>query len=216
MTDTPRRARPAPPPPSQEGGAGSVAPYGARELPARPSLASPNLAPVMVKATPPFSIRLSLFLWIISFAVGAFTTVYLFVIRQDLLPEIVDAAKAVTEGREESTYESAADIVFWVVFGLIVAVLFTQIMLLVSFMNRRPHIRWWQLLTLGLLGLLVLLSPEWVALGAKGQPLQPLLAAQAALVLLALLSSVLPGAIAWSARRYDVRRGPQGTGQPDL
>lgn len=216
MTDTPRTPHPAPPTSSQEGGAGSAAPYGSRELPARPALASANLPPVMVKATPPFSIRLSLFLWIVSFAVGAFTTVYMFVIRKDLLPEIVEVAKGVTAGRQDATYESAADIIFWVVFGLIVALLFVQITLLVSFMGRRPHIRWWQLLTLGLQGLLVLLSPEWVALGAQGKPLQPLLAAQAALVLLALLSSVLPGAIAWSARRFDVRRGPEGTGQPDL
>lgn len=191
-------------------------PYGARELPARPSLSNPNLAPVLVKATPPFSIRASQFFWILSFAVGAFTVVYMFVIRQDLLPLITDVAKAVTDGREDRTYENAADIIFWVVFGMVVGLLFAQITMFVSFMGRRPQIRWWQLLTLALQGLLVLLSPEWVALGAKGAPLQSLLAAQAALVLLALLASILPKAIAWSARRFDVRRGPEGTGQPDL
>lgn len=191
-------------------------PYGARELPARPSLSNPNLAPVLVKATPPFSIRASQFFWILSFAVGAFTVVYMFVIRQDLLPLITDVAKAVTDGREDRTYENAADIIFWVVFGMVVGLLFAQITMFVSFMGRRPQIRWWQLLTLALQGLLVLLSPEWVALGAKGTPLQSLLAAQAALVLLALLASILPKAIAWSARRFDVRRGPEGTGQPDL
>lgn len=191
-------------------------PYGSRELPARPTLASPNLPPVIVKATPPFSIRLSLFFWILSFAVGAFTAVYMFVIRQDLLPEITEVAKTVTAGREDATYERAADIIFWVVFGTLIAVLFTQITLLVSFMGRRRKVRWWQLMTFGVLGLLVLLSPEWVALGEKGQPLQPFLAAQAALVLLALLSSILPKAIAWSARGFDVRRGPQGSGRSDL
>ncbi len=191
-------------------------PYGARELPARPSLSNPNLAPVLVKATPPFSIRASQFFWILSFAVGAFTVVYMFVIRQDLLPLITDVAKGVTDGREDRTYENAADIIFWVVFGMVVGLLFAQITMFVSFMGRRPQIRWWQLLTLALQGLLVLLSPEWVALGAKGAPLQSLLAAQAALVLLALLASILPKAIAWSARRFDVRRGPEGTGQPDL
>lgn len=215
MTDASRRTDP-PPPPSREGAGGSVARYGARELPARPTLASPNQPPVVIKATPPFSIRLSQFLWIISFAVGAFTIVYLFVIREDLLPEIVEVAQTVTKDRAEATYESAADIVFWVVFGLLVAVLFIQLTLLVSFMGRRPHIRWWQLLTFGLLALLVLMSPEWIALGAKGEPLQPLLAAQAALVALALLASVMPRAIAWSARRFDVRRGPEGPGQPEL
>lgn len=216
MTDSTRRSIPAPPPSSQAGGAGQVVPYGSRQLPARPPLANPNLAPVMVKATPPFSIRLTLFLWILSFAAGAFTAVYMFVIRQDLLPEITEVAKAVTAGREDETYERAADIVFWVVFGAIVALLFVQITLLVSFMGRRRKVRWWQLLTFGLQGLLVLLSPEWVALGTKGQPLQPLLAAQLALVLLALLCSVLPRAIAWSARHFDVSRGPQGARQPDF
>ena len=216
MTDTSGGARPAPPPPPREEGAGSVPPYGSRQLPPRPALASPNLAPVVVKATPPFSIRLSLFFWVLSFAVGAFTAVYLFVIRQDLLPEITEVAKSVTAGREAATYERAADIVFWVVFGTIVALLFTQITLLVSFMGRRRQVRWWQLLTFALQGLLVLLSPEWVALGAKGEPVQPLLSAQLALVLLALLSGILPGAIAWTARQVDVRRGPQGPGQSEF
>lgn len=210
MTDAARRSDPAAAPRPRDAAAGAFAPYRSRELPARPPLTNPNAAPVMVKATPPFSIRFSQFLWIASFALGGFTAVYLFVIRKDLLPLITESAKTVTAGRSEQTYETAADIVFWVVFGALIAVLLVQITLLVSFMGRRPHMRWWQLLTFAVLGLLVLLSPEWVALGAQGEPLQPLLAGQAALVLLALLSSILPKGIAWSARRVDVRRGPEG------
>lgn len=211
MTDAARRSDPAAAPRPRDAAAGAFAPYRSRELPARPPLTNPNAAPVMVKATPPFSIRFSQFLWIASFALGGFTAVYLFVIRKDLLPLITESAKTVTAGRSEQTYETAADIVFWVVFGALIAVLLVQITLLVSFMGRRPHMRWWQLLTFAVLGLLVVLSPEWVALGAQGEPLQPLLAGQAALVLLALLSSILPKGIAWSARRIDVRRGPEGS-----
>lgn len=171
---------------------------------------------MLVKLTPPFSVRLCQFLWILSFAVGGFTTVYFFVIRTELLPLMADRAREVTPDRADATYEAAADIVFWVVFAIIVGTLLVQITLLVSFMGRRPQIRWWQLLTLGVQALLVVLSPGWVALGEKGAPLQPLLAGQAALVLLALLFGVLPRAIAWSARRHDVRRGPEATPRPDL
>lgn len=216
MTDTTGRADPASSPESPGGGAGSVAPYASRELPARPPLSNPNAAPVLVKATPPFSIRLTQLLWILSFGVGAFNVVYLFVIRQELLPLIADRAETVTAGRSQQAYESAADIVFWVVFGMLVAVVLAQITLLVSFMSRRPQVRWWQLLTLALLSLVVVLSPGWVAQGPQGAPLQPLLAAQAALVLLALLISILPPALGWSARRFDVRRGPQGPARADL
>lgn len=175
-----------------------------------------NAAPVLVKVPPPFSVRLSQFLWILSFAVGAFAVVYFFVVREDLLPLISDSAKEITEGRDDATYDSAADIIFWVVFGIMVAVLLIQVTLMVSFMNRRPHVRWWQLATLAVLVLLVLLSPEWVALGERGEPLPPLLAAQSALVLLALFSSVMPRAIGWSARRHDVRRGPEAPTRSDL
>lgn len=222
MTEPSPTPDPAPRPPSGERSAGSLARRddqagaigGGRELPVRPSLANPNSAPVLVKATPPFSIRMTQLLWILSFAAGGFATVYFFVIRKDLLPLIADVARGVTEGRSDETYESAADIVFWSVFAIIVAVLLVQITLLVSFMNRRPHVRWWQLLTLGVQALLVLLSPEWVALGAQGAAMQPLLAAQAGLVLLALLCSVMPKGIAWSARRFDLRGGPQGAQAP--
>jgi hypothetical protein len=180
-----------------------------RDAPERPPVASPLAAPVLVKLTPPFSVRLSQVFWILSFAVGGFTAVYFFVIRQTQLPLIADVVRGVSEGRSDQTYETAAEIVFWVVFGLLVATLLTQITLLVSFMSRRPHVRWWQLATLVVQVLLLLLSMELVAVGEEGQQLRPLLAAECGLVVLALLWSVLPGAIAWSARQHDVRRGPQ-------
>lgn len=180
-----------------------------REAPVRPPVRGANEAPVLVKVPPPFSVRLSQFFWIISFAVGAFTAVYFFIIRQELLPLIADVARGVTEGRDDETYTTAADIVFWVVFAIVVGVLLTQVTLMVSFMGRRPNVRWWQLATFVLLALLVPLSPEWVALGKRGEPLSFLIAAQAALVLLALLCSVMPKAIAWSARQHDIRRGPE-------
>lgn len=187
-----------------------------REAPGRPPVRGASAAPVLVKVPPPFSVRLSQFLWIISFAVGGFTVVYFFIIRQELLPLIADVAEGVTEGRDDATYDTAADIIFWVVFAIMVGVLLAQITLMVSFMGRRPHIRWWQLATLVIQVLLVLLSPEWVALGQRGEPIPALLAAQAALVLLALLSSTVPGAIAWTARQHDVRRGPEAPAGTDF
>ncbi len=171
----------------------------------------------MVKLTPPFAIRLSQVFWILSFAIGGFTLVFYFVIRQELLPLISEVVEEVTAGRSDETYTTAADIVFWTVFSLMVVVLGSQVTMLVSFMARKPKVRWWQLASFGLQLVLVLLSTEWVALGDRRQSLLLLLAAQAALVLLALLSSVLPGGVAWSARRIDVRRGHDGVvGGDDL
>jgi hypothetical protein len=180
-----------------------------RAAPERPPVVNPNAAPVLVKMTPPFSVRVSQFLWILSFAVGGFTVVYFFVIRQTQLPLIADVVRGVADSRAEQTYETAAEVVFWVVFGVMVAALLTQITLLVSFMSRRPKVRWWQLGTLVVQVLLLLLATELVAIGERGQPLRLLLAAQCGFVLLALLASVLPAAIAWSARQHDIRRGPQ-------
>ena len=180
-----------------------------RTAPERPPVANPNAAPVLVKLTPPFSVRVSQFLWILSFAVGGFTVVYFFVIRQTQLPLIADVVRGVADSRAEQTYETAAEVVFWIVFGVMVAALLIQITLLVSFMSRRPKVRWWQLGTLVVQVLLLLLATELVAIGERGQPLRLLLAAQCGFVLLALLCSVLPNAIAWSARQHDIRRGPQ-------
>ena len=143
-------------------------------------------------------------------AVGGFTAVFFFIIRKEQLPLISDLVRTVSEGRSDQTYDTAADIVFWIVFGVMVAVLLTQVTLLVSFMSRRPHVRWWQLATLGVQVVLLLLSTEWVALGERRESLLLLLAAQAGLVLVALLFSTLPGAIAWSARQHDVRRRSDG------
>jgi len=188
-----------------------------RDAPTRPPTSSTNGAPVMVRLTPPFEVRAGQFFWIVSFAVGAFAAVYLFALRLELLPLIEDVARSVTTGRSDETYEAAADIVFWIVFGTLVGVLLTQITLLVSFSARRPQVRWWQFGTIVLQGALVALSPEWVALGEHGAQFQTVIAAQAGLALLALLCSILPRALAWSARRVDVRReGPQGTGRADL
>lgn len=192
-------------------------PDAVRGAPERPSTSSSNGAPVLVKLTPPFEVRLSQFFWIVSFAAGAFAAVYLFVVRVELLPLIEEVVRAVTTGRSDETYQTAGDIVFWIIFGTLVGIVLTQITLLVSFSARRPQVRWWQLGTFALLLVLVGLSPEWVALGPRGEQFQTVITAQAALVLLALLCSVLPRAMAWSARRVDVRRDrPKGTAGTDF
>jgi len=210
-------------PPSRPTAGGGLAaqtarpPAAERQAPARPPTVSPNAAPVLVKLTPPFSVRMSQLFWILSFAVGGFTAVFFFIIRKEQLPLISDLVRTVSEGRSDQTYDAAADIVFWIVFGVMVAVLLAQITLLVSFMSRRPHVRWWQLATLGVQVVLLLLSTEWVALGERRESLLLLLAAQAGLVLVALLFSTLPRAIAWSARQHDVRRRSDGVvGAGDL
>ncbi len=203
---------------AKSGGAG-VRPAGPpREAPARPPTVSPNAPPVLVKMTPPFSVRMSQLFWILSFAIGGFTAIYFFILRQEQLPLIAERVRGVAEGRSDETYDTAADITFWIVFGTIVAVLLIQITLLVSFMSRRPKVRWWQLATVGLQSVLLLLSTEWVAIGERRESLLFLLAAQTGLALLALLSSVMPKAIDWSARQHDVRRGrePIVTGGSDL
>lgn len=195
-------------------------PSGAREAPKappqRPPLQNPNTAPVLTKLTPPFSIRTAQLFWILSFAIGGFAIVYFFVIREDQLPLIGDAVRAVDGGRVDQTYTAAADIIYWCVFGVLVAVLLVQITLLVSFMARRPKIRWWQLLTWILQVVTLGLALELVLTGERGQPLRAVLAVQCALVLLALISSVMPKAIAWSARQHDVVRHQRGDAPPSL
>ena len=76
--------------------------------------------------------------------------------------------------------------------------------------------RWWQLGTFGLQPILLLLSSEWVARGERRESLLLLLAAQAGLVLLALFFSVLPKAMAWTARQHDIRRGSDDVVGTDL
>lgn len=211
-----RSASPAVPRARTVRSAGTADPEPTHEAPARPSLVSDNAPPVLVKKVAPFSVRLSQFFWVASIAVGVFTLVYYFVIRQDLLPLVADRARQVSAGRPDAVYDSASDIIYWTVFAVLVGTMFFQVALLVSFMSRRPRIRWWQLATLALLGAVVALAPEWVALGEPGEPIQPLLAAQTTLGLVALLFSVLPGALRWSARQHDIRRGAESTGGPDL
>lgn len=164
---------------------------------------------MLIKATPPFTVRASEFFWILAFAMALFNIVYLFIIRKDLLPLISKAAEKIDKSRSTETYSTAADIVFWTVFGLLVAVLLLQITMLVSFMSRKPHVRWWQLVSLLLLLLATGISSSIIALGPQGKILEPLLLGQCALVLLALFFSILPPAMKWSARRHDIRRGPE-------
>jgi len=193
------------------------APPPKREAPARPPLASPNAPPVVAKVSPPASVRLAQLLWILSFFVGGFAVVYFFIIREKELPLIADVVRGVVEGRSDEAYDTAADILFWSVFGVMVVALLVQIVLLVSFMSRRPGVRWWQLATLVAQAVLMLLALELMAAGTDGEFLRQLIFIQLALVLLALLISTLPGALAWTARGVDIRRGPVGgSGTPDL
>lgn len=198
----PPRNRTPPPPPTRE----------RREAPERPPTASPNVAPVLTKLPPPFTVRLSQFLWVLSLLAGGVAVVYLFVIREDQVPLITEVVKGVAEGRSEETYTAAADILFWSVFAVAVTLLLIQIVLLVSFSNRKPNARWWQLATVvGQIGLF-LLSSEFFATGEHGPVLRQVLFAQWSLALLALLFSSFRGALQWTARKYDVRRAGGGEG----
>ena len=75
------------------------------------------------------------------------------------------------------------------------------------FMNRRKSTRWWQFGTVAVQFLLFLVIAEMVARGDQGASLRQLMTAQVGLALLAMLMSVFPGAIAWTARQHDIRRG---------
>lgn len=161
--------------------------------------------------------RFSQLLWILSFIVGGFVVVYFFIIRKTELPLIADLVRGVVEGRSDEAYDTAADIIFWSVFGVMVALLLVQIVLLVSFMGRRPGVRWWQLATFIVQVVLMLLSLELISGGTDGDFLRQLIMVQLVLILLALLISTLPAALAWTARGVDIRRGPIGTsGTPEL
>jgi len=177
-----------------------------RDAPERPTLASGNSAPVLTKAPPPFSVRLSQFLWVLSLAFGAVTVVFYFVIREDQLPLIIDAIKAVSEDRTDDTYEAAADIVYWSVFAVIVTLVLMQIVLLVSFSSRKPGARWWQFATVMVQIVAFLIALELVGGGEYGSMLRQLFIGEAGFAVLALLLSTLRGALAWTARKHDVRR----------
>nr|NLD40311.1 hypothetical protein [Actinomycetales bacterium] len=175
--------------------------------PERPSLKNPNQPPVLIKQPPPFAVRTSQFLWVLSFLAGTVAIAYLVAVRDDLVPLISEMVRDVDENRGEGTYTEAADIVFWSTFGGLLALLLFQITLLVSFMGRKKGIRWWQFITvLAQLAAFALIS-QMVALGDYGTSLRQLLTVQVGLALLALLMAAFPSAIAWTARQHDVRRG---------
>ena len=204
------------PPPSRDRTPPTGARRERREAPERPPTASPNAAPVLTKLPPPFTVRLSQFLWVLSLLTGSVAIVYFFVIREDQTPLITEVMKGVSEGRSEETYNAAADILFWSFFALMVTLVIIQIGLLVSFSNRRPNVRWWQLATvMGQVGLF-LLSSEFFAGGEHGPVLRQVLFAQWSLALLALLFSSFGGALRWTARKYDVRRAGGGGGEGDF
>ena len=207
---------PAPPPPPRAPGAApraaGAAPRERREAPERPPTANPNTAPVLTKLPAPFTVRLSQFFWVMSLLAGAISVVYLFVIREDEVKLIADFARSVVEGRSDEVYATAADILFWAVFGTALTLLLIQIVLLVSFSNRKPNVRWWQLATVAGQILLFLLSFEFFASGEYGPALRQMLLAQWALALLALLISTFQGALRWTARRHDIRRAGGGEG----
>jgi hypothetical protein len=208
---TPASRDPQPPPYSgspagRAGGPGAQPPAYRREAPERPPVASPNTPPVLTKVPPPFTVRLSQFLWVLSLLAGAIAVVYLFVIREDQLPLISDAVRAVAEGRSDETYTAAADIIYWSIFGIAVGLILMQIVLLVSFSNRKPNVRWWQLGTVIAQVLLFLLSLEIIAVGQNGPLIRQVLLAQWGLGLLALLFGAFRNALQWTARRYDIRR----------
>lgn len=181
---------------------------GATGMPQRPSLADKEAPPVLVKVRPPFLVALSRILWIASLAAGAAGVIYMFVIRQAQLPAIADLVRAVDGTRQEATYTTAADILFWTVFTPAVVVILLQIMLQVSFAARRPNVRWWQFGSLMFSGGVFLLAREIVAFGERGAPLEQIMLVQLALATLGLLVSALPPALAWTARKHDIRRGP--------
>ena len=189
------------------GGSRDSEPVGeGRAAPARPSLHNKPGAPVLVSLPAPVTVRLAQLCWVFSLAVGAVAIVYSFVIRQAQMPEIVALIKGVELDRADATYETAADIVFWSIFGCMIAVVLVQIALLVSFSNRRPNIRWWQLGTVIFFAVVVVLAREVIAVGDRGVPLERIMLIQLGLAVLALLFSTLFGALKWTARRHDVRR----------
>lgn len=177
------------------------------ERPPRPSLESANAPPVVIKQPPPFSVRLAQFLWVLSFLAGTVAVGFLVAIREDQLLLIADVVRDVDSARADETYDSAANIVYWSAFGIMVTLLLVQITLLVSFMSRRKGTRWWQFATVVTQFLLFVVIAELVARGDQGVSLRQLMSAQVGLALVAMLTSVFPGAIAWTARQHDIRRG---------
>ena len=181
-----------------------------RSRPDRPSLTTSNYAPVVAKKPPPLPIRVSELFWILSLAAGAVGVVYAFIIRADQLEHISERVRGVDDTRAEETVTATADIIFWSVFGALVAIVLLQILFLVSFANRRPHARWWLLATLLLQGVVLVVTREFTSADASAEPLRLILLAQAGLAVLGLLWSLLPVGLRWTARGVDIRRGPDG------
>ncbi|WP_315549363.1 hypothetical protein [Microbacterium aurum] len=183
-----------------------------RSRPERPALESANHAPVLAHVPPPFSVRCAQLFWILAIAVGAVCIVYAFVVRAEQVELLTEKVRAIDPDRPDATLTSAADIIYWTVFGVLVAVVLLQILVLVSFTGRRPRARWWMLATLLLLTIALAfgVGVELAAEGTDGAPLRPLLLAQLGLGALALLLSTWPAALRWTARGFDVRRGPSG------
>lgn len=186
-----------------------------RSRPDRPTLRNHVAPPVIVKQPPPLSIRVSQLAWALSLVAGGAMVIYYFVIREDLLPLIVEAARAVDGTRVDETYTSVADTVYWSLFAFFVALILAQLTLLVSFANRRNGARWWLLITVIALVALYAVGHQLVGDGEHGVGLRQLATAQVGLAVLALLVGAFPGAIAWTARKYDVRDGTAGSTQAE-
>lgn len=172
--------------------------------PERPSLRDKPGAPVIVALPAPLVVRIAQTAWILSLLAGAFAVVYAFIIRVAQLPDIAEAIRGVDGSRAAETYDTAADILFWSVFGTVIALTLVQLTFIVSFSNRRPRMRWWLFGTLVVQCGVLLLTRELVAIGERGQPLVLGLVAQIGLGTIALLVSLLPPALRWTARRHDV------------
>lgn len=192
-------------------GAGGPSTSQSSSRPLRPELDSANGAPVIVKQPPPFLVRVSQLLWVLSLISGAVVVVYYFVVRQTQLPLIIEAIRQVDGSRKDETYTRAADIIFWAVFWCLIALLFFQISLMVSFLNRKDGVRWWQFFTiLGQLAIFALAN-EMVAKGDHGPMLRQMFMLQGGLALLALLISAFPGPLKWTARKHDIRQRVVGS-----
>lgn len=179
----------------------------ARSAPPRPALTGKESAPIIVKRPPPVSVGIAVIILVLSLVAGAVGVVYLFIIRETQLAEIVDAIKAVDSERADETYQLAADIIYWALFGGLAAIMLMQITFIVSFTNRRTRARWMIFASLLVLTALYVPAHEVVAVGERGAPLQQVLLLQLALGALGLAITLLPPALQWTARRHDVRGG---------
>jgi len=184
---------------------------GTRERPERPTLTSANHAPVVARVPPPFAVRLSQLAWVLSIAAGAFGVVYAFIVRTGQVELLTERVRALATDRPDEVLTSAAEIVYWSLFGALVVVVLVQIVSGVSFSGRRPGARWWMLGALLLLAVVLGFGFELTEPGTEAAPLPLVIALQGALGVVALLLAVLPPAIRWTARGVDIRRGPAGS-----